>query len=73
MADRGAKSNDRVSVCLSMFAALTWCSLLDADTQYFVAESTKTVDLINTENHAPGDDIWMGCSSVAKAGKLCER
>jgi hypothetical protein len=48
-------------------------SLIDAETQYFVAESTKTVDLVNTAQHAPGDDIWMGCSSVSKAGKLCER
>jgi hypothetical protein len=48
-------------------------SLLDADTQYFIAESTKTVDLMNAAQHAPGDDIWMGCSSVSKAGKLCER
>jgi hypothetical protein len=48
-------------------------SLIDAETQYFVAESTKTVDLVDTAKHAPGDDIWMGCSSVSKAGKLCER
>ncbi|KAF4615723.1 hypothetical protein G7Y89_g15265 [Cudoniella acicularis] len=47
--------------------------VIDAETQYFIAESTRTVDLIDTAKHAPGDDIWMGCSSVSKAGKLCER
>ncbi|KAH8667952.1 histidine kinase-group I protein [Tricladium varicosporioides] len=47
--------------------------LIDAETQYFIAESTKTLDLVDAAKHAPGDDIWMGCSSVSKAGKLCER
>ncbi|RDL35459.1 ATPase of HSP90 chaperone topoisomerase II kinase [Venustampulla echinocandica] len=47
--------------------------LIDAKTQYFVAESTKTVDLFDTASHATGDDIWMGCSSVSKTGKLCEK
>lgn len=49
------------------------CSLIDAETQYFVAESTKTVDLVDNTKHAPGDEIWMGCGSVTKAGRLCER
>ncbi|CAG8955286.1 hypothetical protein HYFRA_00011268 [Hymenoscyphus fraxineus] len=47
--------------------------LIDADTQYFVAESTRTLDLVDGARHAPGDDLWMGCSSVSKGGKLCER
>ncbi|KAG9233822.1 histidine kinase-group I protein [Amylocarpus encephaloides] len=46
--------------------------LIDAHTQYFVAESTRTVDLIDAAKHGPGDDLWMGCSHVSKAGKLCE-
>lgn len=56
-----------------MALLLTFCSLIDAETQYFIAESTKTLDLADAAKHAPGDDIWMGCSSVSKAGKLCER
>lgn len=48
-------------------------SLIDVDTQYFIAESTKTVDLVNNTKHDPGDDIWLGCTSVSKAGRLCER
>ncbi|KAH7342474.1 histidine kinase-group I protein [Rhexocercosporidium sp. MPI-PUGE-AT-0058] len=48
-------------------------SVIDAETQYFVAEGTKTVDLVNNSKHEPGDEIWIGCASVEKAGRLCER
>ena len=48
-------------------------SLIDSSTQYFIAESTKTVDLVDNTSHAPGDEIWMGCGNVSKAGRLCER
>jgi hypothetical protein len=68
--------------CLTAFAQLVaWrlgaqramISLIDAETQYFVAESTRTLDLVDNTRHAPGDDLWIGCSSVDKAGRLCER
>lgn len=52
---------------------LTCRSVIDDATQYFIAESSKTVDLVDTRRHGPGDDIWLGCSSVSKAGRLCER
>ncbi|OBT74551.1 hypothetical protein VF21_07570 [Pseudogymnoascus sp. 05NY08] len=39
-------------------------SLIDDATQYFIAESTKTVDLVDNTKHAPGDEIWMGCSTI---------
>ena len=48
-------------------------SLIDSSTQYFIAESTKTVDLVDNTSHAPGDEIWIGCDNVSKAGRLCER
>lgn len=48
-------------------------SVIDAETQYFIAESTKTVDLVDVNRYDPGDEIWMGCSNVSKAGRLCER
>ena len=47
------------------------CSVIDDTTQYFIAESSKSVDLVDTSKHAPGDDIWLGCHSVAKAGRIC--
>lgn len=48
-------------------------SLIDDDTQYFIAESTKSLDLVDSTKHKPGDELWLGCTSVSKAGKLCER
>jgi len=48
-------------------------SLIDSSTQYFIAESTKTVDLLDNTQHAPGDEIWMGCGSISKSGRLCEQ
>ena len=76
MANWYRKSNDKVllveraSLNVDM---LMLDSLIDSSTQYFIAESTKTVDLIDNTQHAPGDELWMGCGSVSKAGWLCER
>lgn len=48
-------------------------SLIDRDTQYFVAESTKTLHLDDTtKQDNPDDALWAGCASVPKAGRLCE-
>ncbi|KAG0648752.1 Autoinducer 2 sensor kinase phosphatase [Hyphodiscus hymeniophilus] len=44
-----------------------------SNTQHFIAESTKTLDLVDNTIHANGDELWMGCGSVSKAGRLCER
>ncbi|KFY99255.1 hypothetical protein V500_01427 [Pseudogymnoascus sp. VKM F-4518 (FW-2643)] len=45
-------------------ALTAFCHLIDDSTQYFIAESTKTVDLVDNTKHAPGDEIWMGCSTI---------
>ncbi|KAL5409698.1 hypothetical protein PMIN03_005827 [Paraphaeosphaeria minitans] len=48
-------------------------TLIDEHIQYFVAESTKTLYLDNTNKHDhPDDAIWAGCVRVSKAGRLCE-
>ncbi|KAE9982784.1 hypothetical protein EG328_010648 [Venturia inaequalis] len=40
---------------------------------YFVAESTKTLDLSDASVYDdPSDAIWAGCINVPKAGRLCE-
>jgi hypothetical protein len=52
---------------------LTPDSVIDDATQYFIAESTRTVDLVDNTKHAPGDDLCMGCATVSKVGWLCER
>ncbi|KAK0252947.1 hypothetical protein LTR35_018369, partial [Friedmanniomyces endolithicus] len=47
-------------------------SLIDRETQYFIAESTKTLHLDTGIADDPTDAIWAGCISVPKAGRLCE-
>ncbi|APA15995.1 hypothetical protein sscle_16g107650 [Sclerotinia sclerotiorum 1980 UF-70] len=54
-------------------AQRTMISLIDDGTQYFIAESTKSLDLVDATKHKPGDELWLGCTSVTKAGRLCER
>lgn len=48
-------------------------SVIDSQTQYFIAESTKTLDLFDNTKHLPGDNLWLGCSAVSKDGRLCEK
>lgn len=49
-------------------------SVIDRETQYFIAESTKTLDLLDTsKSDMEGDSLWLGCASVSAAGRLCER
>ncbi|KAG9244362.1 histidine kinase-group I protein [Calycina marina] len=81
-ADAGSSKLSSPNTALTAFCQLVaWrlgaqramISLIDSDTQYFIAESTKTLDLKDNTKHAVGDDLWMGCGSVSKAGKLCER
>ncbi|KAK0618709.1 Autoinducer 2 sensor kinase/phosphatase LuxQ [Lasiodiplodia hormozganensis] len=49
-------------------------SLIDRETQYFVAESTKTLELANSdESEDPDDAVWAVCKSVPKRGRLCEQ
>ncbi|KAI8940521.1 hypothetical protein NX059_004198 [Plenodomus lindquistii] len=48
-------------------------TLIDEETQYFVAESTKTLHLDDTLRYDhPDDAIWAGCVRVPMAGRLCE-
>lgn len=48
--------------------------MIDRETQYFIAESTKTLDLADTsKSEKEGDILWLGCASVLAAGRLCEK
>jgi signal transduction histidine kinase len=47
-------------------------SLIGRQTQYFVAESTKTLNIGDDGHEDPDDGVWAGCSSVSKEGRLCE-
>lgn len=47
--------------------------MIAKDTQYFIAEATKTLDLVESQQcEAEGDGLWVGCGSANKAGRLCE-
>ena len=48
--------------------------MIDRQKQYFVAESTKTLDLVNNnKSEEEGDGLWFGCGTVDKSGRLCEK
>ncbi len=48
--------------------------MIDRQKQYFIAESTKTLDLANTnQSEDEGDGLWFGCGTVDKSGRLCEK
>ncbi|TAQ84111.1 hypothetical protein B7494_g7570 [Chlorociboria aeruginascens] len=44
-------------------------SVIDGATQYFIAESTKTVDFLDNTKHAPGDEIWTRTIEVVPTEK----
>ena len=49
-------------------------SVIDREKQYFIAESTKTLDLVNNgKSEEEGDGLWIGCGTVDKSGRLCEK
>ena len=75
-----ASSPDTTLTALAQLCALrlhakrAMISLIDREKQYFVAESTKTLDLIDTnKSEIEGDGLWFGCGTVDKAGRLCEK
>ena len=48
--------------------------MIDRQKQYFVAESTKTLDLVNNnKSEEENDGLWFGCGTVDKSGRLCEK
>lgn len=56
-----------------MVMALMKHSVLDKEHQYFIAESTKTLDIADSKKfEASSDGLWIGCSRVRKEGRLCE-
>lgn len=48
-------------------------SLIDRETQYFIAEASRTADRSATETFEKHEKLqWLGCEGVSKSGKLCE-
>ena len=49
-------------------------SLIDQENQYFIAEATKSLDLLDSRKASVEEDgLWFGCGTVEKAGRLCEK
>lgn len=46
-------------------------SVVDENAQYFLAESTKTLDLSDSSQHEAGDELWMGCGGTVRSEALC--
>ena len=75
-----ASSPDTALTALAQLCAIrlhakrAMVSVIGRETQYFVAESTKTLDLVDNQKYeVEGDSLWFGCGSVDKAGRLCEQ
>ncbi|KAL8715606.1 MAG: hypothetical protein Q9220_000943 [cf. Caloplaca sp. 1 TL-2023] len=59
---------------LRLNASRAMVSVISKETQYFIAEATKTLDLVDNEVcEAQDDNLWVGCTSVDKSGRLCEK
>ncbi|KAI4087353.1 MAG: hypothetical protein LQ344_006848 [Seirophora lacunosa] len=59
---------------LRLNASRAMISVIAKDTQYFIAEATKTLDLVDNQHcDVEGDALWVGCASVDKSGRLCEK
>lgn len=46
--------------------------VLDRDTQYIIAEATKSVSLDNNDSTNAKDETWLGTQSNRRAWSLCE-
>ena len=47
--------------------------MIGKETQHFIAEATRTLQLSDTRKSDDVDDgLWLGCTSVNKEGRLCE-
>ncbi|KAA6412070.1 MAG: hypothetical protein FRX48_04220 [Lasallia pustulata] len=64
-----------VQLCaLRLHASRAMVSLISKETQYFIAESTKTLNLSDNQRYEEeGDGLWIGCATVSKEDRLCEK
>lgn len=47
-------------------------SVLDRDTQFIIAEATKSLNLNDPSIHDDNDNIWLGPSDTRKAWSVCK-
>ena len=75
-----ASSPDTTLTALAQLCAIrldasrAMISVIDREKQYFIAEATKSLRISDTsKSEVEGDSLWAGCSTVDKAGRLCEK
>ncbi|KXG45518.1 CheY-like superfamily [Penicillium griseofulvum] len=72
-------SPNLVLTALAQLAALklgvqrTVISLIDRETLYVVAEASRSLNLVNNDQHDGDDGLWLGCSRGPLAETLCEK
>ncbi|KAK5052044.1 hypothetical protein LTR84_002848 [Exophiala bonariae] len=53
--------------CLRLNAKRGVVTLIDSEKQFIIAEATKSLSLLDDDQHVPGDELWFGNSFVARA------
>ncbi|KAG9247471.1 M4GK, histidine kinase-group I protein [Calycina marina] len=46
-------------------------SIVDENAQYFLAEATRTLNLVDPTIHESGDSLWLGCGGTSRSEALC--
>lgn len=52
--------------CLRLHAKRGIVTLLDAKTQYIIAEATQSLSLLSDSHHATGDELWFGNAFIRR-------
>lgn len=72
----GSSNNTLTSFCqlaaLRLDVERAMICVFDRDTQYILAEATKSVNLNDTSVHNKNDELWLGSSASKKAWKCCQ-
>ena len=56
---------------LRLDASRCMISLIDSDTQYVLAESTKTISIQSDARHSCGDELWLGSVVISRNTGIC--
>lgn len=72
----GSSNNTLTAFCqlaaLRLDVERAMICVFDRDTQFVLAEATKSVNLNDTSLHNNNDELWVGSSASKKAWKCCQ-
>ena len=72
----GSSNNTLTSFCqlaaLRLDVERAMICVFDRDTQFILAEATKSVNLNDTSVHNQNDELWLGSSASKKSWKCCQ-